>query len=239
MDYTNKLGAATLSQGPTPTGRDKLFDALYNALGGTPDRRWAADKMTTALDWGTLGMLTGAYDGGRELAETGRPAALAMALMPGAAAAKVSAPAARNVLLQAFHGTDKAFKHLDPSMVRADAPFPMMWVTPSEHRAKFYGDVVMPIDVGQGRYADAATQQGQEDIRKALGSEKQTVPHWEYFRDNPAALQELRSMGYDGVWMQELPGHNSLAVWSEDKLTHTPGAFRRWSGVPLMKGGTQ
>jgi len=102
-----RLSAPALKEGPAPTGRDKLFDALYGALGGTPDKRWAADKLTTALDYGTLGMLTGAYDGGRELAETGRPASLAMALMPGAKGVRAAGEAAETAAktgIRAFHG---------------------------------------------------------------------------------------------------------------------------------------
>lgn len=122
---------AELKPGPAPTGRDKLFDALYGALGGTPDKRWAADKLATALDYGTLGMLTGAYDGGRELAETGRPASLAMALMPGAKGAKLPMDFASRMaraeamgfrLNPVYHGTatgpdGKIFSEFDPARV--------------------------------------------------------------------------------------------------------------------------
>lgn len=33
-----------LGPGPEPTGYDKVFDAVYGWLGGTPDKRWAATK---------------------------------------------------------------------------------------------------------------------------------------------------------------------------------------------------
>lgn len=81
-----------LRGGPTPSGRDRLFDAIYGGLGGTPDRRSVADALTNLFDVGTFGMATGAYDGAQELAQTGRPASLAMAIMPGA---RVAAPVAK------------------------------------------------------------------------------------------------------------------------------------------------
>jgi len=73
-----------LRQGPAPTGHDKVFDSIYGWLGGLPENRSTASALSNLFDVGTLGMATGAYDGARELAETGRPSALAMALMPGA-----------------------------------------------------------------------------------------------------------------------------------------------------------
>jgi len=80
----NALARGTLKPGPEPTGYDRLFDGIYGALGGTPDRRALAEALSGAVNVGTLGMATGAYDGAKELAQTGRPSALAMALMPGA-----------------------------------------------------------------------------------------------------------------------------------------------------------
>lgn len=103
---------AELKPGPAPTGRDKLFDALYGAFGGTPDKRWAADKLATALDWGTLGMLTGAYDGGRDLATTGNASTLAMALMPGAKVPGAAAKAGRMALTTGRHQIDDAGSRL-------------------------------------------------------------------------------------------------------------------------------
>lgn len=85
----NYLSPATLKPGPAPTGYEKLFDVVYNYLGGRPENRWAAEKLATAFDVGTLGMATGAYDGGAHLARTGEAAPLALALMP---AAKVVQP---------------------------------------------------------------------------------------------------------------------------------------------------
>jgi len=56
----------------------------YGWLGGLPENRATASALTNLFDVGTLGMVTGAYDGARELATTGKPVELAMALMPGA-----------------------------------------------------------------------------------------------------------------------------------------------------------
>jgi|JI10StandDraft_1071094.scaffolds.fasta_scaffold73273_4 hypothetical protein len=97
----NMLSRDTLKPGPAPTGYDRIRDSIYNMLGGRPENAWAADKLATAADWGTLGMLTGAYDGGQALAKGDGPSQLAMALMPGAksvnAAAKVATTAAGKV----------------------------------------------------------------------------------------------------------------------------------------------
>lgn len=73
-----------LSQGPMPTGRDRVFDSIYGYLGGTPTHRSLAEFLTSLFDVGSLGMATGAYDGGLEMASSGRPASLAMAMLPGA-----------------------------------------------------------------------------------------------------------------------------------------------------------
>ena len=97
MDAQPDAAPNMLSQGPAPTGYDRVRDAIYNALGGQPQNAGAADKLATMFDLGTLGMATGAYDGGRELAHTGDPNALAMALMPGARPVGAAAKAARNI----------------------------------------------------------------------------------------------------------------------------------------------
>ncbi len=87
--------APTLKPGPEPTGYEKVFDTVYNYLGGKPENRRWAEKIATAFDVATLGMATGAYDGGKDLAKTGRPNALAMALMPGAKLGKAAAATAK------------------------------------------------------------------------------------------------------------------------------------------------
>jgi hypothetical protein len=106
----NALAQATLKPGPAPTGRDKIFDAIYGAFGGKPDKRRLADTLTSLFDVGTLGMATGAYDGAKDLAQTGRPSALAMALMPGAritgAPLKAGAKALSD-LVRLYHGTSE------------------------------------------------------------------------------------------------------------------------------------
>jgi hypothetical protein len=106
MDAQPDAPPNILSQGPAPTGYDRVRDAIYNALGGQPQNAWAANKLATMFDLGTLGMATGAYDGGRELAHTGDPNALAMALMPGMKPVGAAAKAARNIKInQLNHGT--------------------------------------------------------------------------------------------------------------------------------------
>ena len=106
MDAQPEAPPNMLSQGPAPTGYDRVRDAIYNALGGQPQNAGAADKLATMFDLGTLGMATGAYDGGRELALTGDPNALAMAIMPGMKPVGAAAKAARNIKInQLNHGT--------------------------------------------------------------------------------------------------------------------------------------
>ena len=112
--------APTLSQGPAPTGYDKVFDAAYGALGGTPDKRRLAETLTQGFDLATLGMATGAYDGGRHFAATGEPALLAATMMPGArvpgAAAKMAEKAAERGI-RAFHGSPHDFDKFDLSKI--------------------------------------------------------------------------------------------------------------------------
>lgn len=140
----------TLKPGPAPTGRDKIFDALYGALGGKPANRWAADKLTSAIDFGTLGMLTGAYDGGRELAETGRPGALAMALMPGAKVARPAVEAAETATRQGI----RAYRGIDQGRPRHGSS-ESMWASSNPRVADAYANeayefnkgAVMPVDM--------------------------------------------------------------------------------------------
>lgn len=106
----NALAQPTLGPGPAPTGYDKVFDSIYGWLGGTPDKRWAANKLADVATLGGLAPWAGAYDGGRELAETGRPANLAMALLPGARIAKPAVQAAEQ-------GATRAVNALAPQPV--------------------------------------------------------------------------------------------------------------------------
>lgn len=109
-----------LKPGPAPTGRDKVFDTVYNWLGGTPANRWAAEKITDVATLGGLAPWTAAYDGGRELAETGRPGALAMAILPGARVAGPVAKVAERAAekgIRAFHGSPHSFDRFDMSKI--------------------------------------------------------------------------------------------------------------------------
>ncbi len=117
---TNALARGTLKPGPEPTGYDRLFDGIYGALGGTPDRRALAEALSGAVNVGTLGMATGAYDGAEELGQTGRPGSLAMALMPGAKVAGAGAQAATQAAkkgIRAFHGSPHDFDRFDLSKI--------------------------------------------------------------------------------------------------------------------------
>lgn len=106
--------APTLKPGPEPTGYEKVFDKIYGLLGGTPGNRRLASALATAFDVGTLGMATGAYDGGRDLAKTGNPAPLALALMPGA---KISQPFERAAIKGASAGGNALARVLDDSIL--------------------------------------------------------------------------------------------------------------------------
>lgn len=153
MDATNLLAPqATVTQGPMPTMWDRVHDRAYEALGGTPDQRPWARAAANAFELGTLGMASGAYDGGRELAETGRPGALAMAMLPGmkpvGAAAKAAAPAAREAVqgIRAYHGTPHDFDQFSMSKIGtgegAQAYGHGLYMAESEGVAKSYRDAL-------------------------------------------------------------------------------------------------
>ena len=116
MDAQPPAPQNMLSRGPDPTGRDKIFDALYGALGGTPENRPTAEKWTNLLSMKTpiggldLSPVTAAYDGGRHWATTGQPGELALAMMmPGAkpvsAAAKAVPAAAAPYVTRGYRGS--------------------------------------------------------------------------------------------------------------------------------------
>lgn len=110
----------TLSQGPAPSARDKVFDVLYGYLGGTPDNRWAADKLADLATLGGFAPWAGAYEGGREITETGRPASLAMSVLPGARVAKPALQAAEQAAakgIRAYHGSPHVFDKFDMSKI--------------------------------------------------------------------------------------------------------------------------
>ena len=95
-----KIEQALMKPGPAPTGRDRVFDMAYGWLGGLPENRATASALMNLFDVGTMGMVTGAYDGVRELAQTGRPVDLAMALMPGSKIPMRSAQALKGLPLK-------------------------------------------------------------------------------------------------------------------------------------------
>lgn len=111
---------ATLKPGPEPTGSQRVQDSIYGWLGGRPENRATASALAGLFDVGTLGMATGAYDGAKDLAQTGRPSALAMALMPGAKVAGAGAQAATQAAkkgIRAFHGSPHDFDRFDLSKI--------------------------------------------------------------------------------------------------------------------------
>ena len=118
----------TLSQGPAPTGYDKVFDAAYGVLGGTPDKRRLAETLTQGFDLGTLGMATGAYDGGRYWASTGDPSLLAASALPGGKAAAL--PAAKMLGIFAGIGAktaDHSALELAQKMASSGTPRESIW----------------------------------------------------------------------------------------------------------------
>lgn len=108
----SKLAQALLKPGPEPTGTEKVFDSIYGWLGGLPQNRWAASKLTDLATLGGFAPWVGAYEGGKDLVRTGHPGTLAMALMPGARVAgpvaKVAEKAAEKGI-RAFHGSPHSF----------------------------------------------------------------------------------------------------------------------------------
>jgi len=109
---------AQLKPGPAPTGSDRVFDALYGWLGGTPDQRSKASALAGLFDVGTMGMATGAYDGAQEMARTGRPGPMAMAVLPGMKPVSAAAKAAANatpVVARGYRGSiTNTEKYRDP-----------------------------------------------------------------------------------------------------------------------------
>lgn len=98
-----------LRAGPAPSLRDRTFDYIYGMLGGTPDKRALAEQLTSLGDALTGFVPTSIDEGVREIRETGSPASLAMAVMPGAkpvgAAAKKVMGAAGPQVVQGVVGS--------------------------------------------------------------------------------------------------------------------------------------
>lgn len=122
MDAQPQSPLAQLKPGPAPTGSDKVFDAVYGYLGGTPDKREQASTLSKLFNLGTMGLATGAYDGAAEMAKGHGPRDLAAMLMPGmrpaGAAAKVATTAAREAMpaareavqgIRGYHGSPHDF----------------------------------------------------------------------------------------------------------------------------------
>lgn len=80
--------------GPTPTLRDRVFDYIYGALGGTPSQRSTASALTDLADFATLGVPTSLDQGVRDVADGKGTFSLAMALVPGAKLGKAAGTAA-------------------------------------------------------------------------------------------------------------------------------------------------
>lgn len=178
-------GGATLSEGPEPTGRDKVFDAVYGWLGGKPENRWAADKITDVATLGGMAPWTGAYDGAKELAQTGRPAALATAVIPGARVAAPVAKAAEKAVekgIRAFHGSPHDFDRFDISKIGtgegAQAYGHGLYMAENEAVARGYRDALSPTRPAwglakEGRYfpADGASYWGVQRLNEKLAGQ--------------------------------------------------------------------
>ncbi len=194
----------TLKPGPAPSGYDRVFDAVYNYLGGTPDKRPVANALAGAFDVGTLGMATGAYDGARELATTGRPAALAMALMPGARVAvpvaKVAEKAAERGI-RAFHGSPHDFDRFSLDKIGtgegAQAYGHGLYFAENEGVAKSYRDAlaVPTFKIPRG-LSDEATENLKE-ISSAYGGKLSKS-------ELDAVLRDKRSPWDQPDWIDEV-----------------------------------
>lgn len=154
--------AGRLSPGPEPTGYDKVFDTAYGLLGGKPENRRMAEALAGIFNVGTLGMATGAYEGAKDLARTGSPTTLAMALMPGAKVAgpvaKVAEKAAEKGI-RAFHGSPHDFDRFDLSKIGtgegAQAYGHGLYFAENEGVAKSYRDMLSPVKADGKQLSDA------------------------------------------------------------------------------------
>lgn len=172
----------TLTDGPAPTGRDKVFDSIYGWLGGKPENRWAADKLTDVATLGGMAPWTAAYDGGRELAETGRPAALATALIPGARVAAPVAKVAEKAAergIRAFHGSPHDFDRFDLSKIGtgegAQAYGHGLYFAEAEDTAKHYRYGIGK-NSPEGQLADRLIQEAGGDKKKAMAAAYSQLP---------------------------------------------------------------
>ena len=101
-----------LQPGPEPTGTQRVADALRPML----PQGHVYDRMTAGISPVAAAFSTDMYDAGKRFAQTGQPAELAMALMPGmrptGAAAKVAGEAAKDLAkgIRAYHGSPHDFE---------------------------------------------------------------------------------------------------------------------------------
>lgn len=232
MDAPRIEGA--LKQGPAPSGHDKVFDAAYGWLGGLPQNRPAASALAGLFDAGTLGMATGAYDGARELATTGRPGALAMALMPGARVGKAG--------FRAFHASPYVFDKFDLSHIGKGNGYGAFGqginLSSTERGAQSYGPHRYEVSVNAPLEGflnwDEALANQPESVRKAVASilPGDTIPG-DWTGQTAAVVsgpfEELRerlmAAGLPGV-RHQMPGGEGYVVF-DDKMVDI---VRRYGG---------
>lgn len=201
----NALSMDQLRQGPMPSGYDRVRDTIYNWLGGQPTNAWAANKLATAFDVGTMGLATGAYDGGQELAKGNGPGYLAAAIMPGmrpvGAAVKAAAPVAREAAqgIRAYHGSPHDFDRFDLSKIGtgegAQAYGHGLYFAENEGVAKSYRKTLSRADGGIDQIAQTLVDQAGGDWKKALQK---------FEREALDRVGKLRASGLN----YELPPHD-------------------------------
>lgn len=233
-----------LREGPAPTGAQRLFDTIYGWLGNKPENRAPADQLSKLFDVGTLGMATGAYDGAQELAMTGRPASLAMALMPGA---KVAARAAKAVDkaatetvqgIRAYHGSPHDFDRFDMSKIGtgegSQAYGPGLYFAENEGVAKSYRDALADIKVGgqppdlkqPDHWMAMALDAAHGDKAKAVADLRRDLRS--QFPDNRPAIEDAIRRIEGGNIPSQLPQVSDRGRMYEVRINADPEHFLDW-----------
>lgn len=214
--------APTLKPGPEPTGYERVFDKIYGLLGGKPENRSVASALATAFDVGTLGMATGAYDGGKDFAKTGRPNALAMALMPGAKvagrAAGVAERAAETAVekgIRAFHGSPYDFEKFDMSKMGSGQGAQMFgkghYFAESEDVAKHYRDMLAYLSPED---RSIAANYSIEDLKKQAASE----PNATYRKNIDHIIAEMQKGRSFGDIVKTWPEYIVTRMFGDDAI---------------------
>lgn len=217
--------------GPTPTLRDRVFDYIYGALGGTPSQRSTASALTDLADFATLGVPTSLDQGVRDVAAGQGPFALGMALVPGAKLGKAAfAPVANAATrgIRAYHGSPHDFSKFDLSKIGtgegAQAYGHGLYFAENEAVAKGYRKRLSSADGGTDLIAQTlAEQAGGWDVARKK------------FEDEALGrVQRLRDAGLD----YEIPVHEVQILQAlrkgepgrmyEVKINADPERFLDW-----------